>query len=187
MVKKLIITEIKSPDGYEISEPSVQYVTMNPDQDVFLTFINEKSPDFTIRKIDAQTGEALAGAVFSIEKIEEPNKGFVTGSPFTTDTNGEIKLPDLTHGSYRIVETKAPLGYQIETAERIITLKEGEDFEAVFENTKLPELTITKTEEFKDQSVLNRIHRFLYKFVEICGRIYQEIDKIVVANRGGHF
>ena len=52
----------------------------------------------------------------------------------------------------------------------------------------LDEISILKNDdEKKEDSFLNRLHRFFYKFVELCGRIYQEIDKIVVANRGGHF
>ncbi|MBQ7957968.1 MAG: metallophosphoesterase [Clostridia bacterium] len=52
----------------------------------------------------------------------------------------------------------------------------------------LDEISILKNdEEKKEDSVLNIIHRFFYKFVELCGRLYQEIDAIVVANRGGHF
>lgn len=62
---------------------------MEPDQDVTLTFINDESPDLTILKVDKQTGAPLAGAMFTVEKLEEPEKGFVTGSPFTTDA--EIK------------------------------------------------------------------------------------------------
>ncbi len=52
----------------------------------------------------------------------------------------------------------------------------------------LDEISIIKNDdEKKEDSFLNVLHRFFYKFVELCGRIYQEIDAIVVANRGGHF
>lgn len=62
MSKKLVITEIQPPDGYELSSPNVQYATMEPDQDVTLTFINDESPDLTILKVDNRPGAPLAGA-----------------------------------------------------------------------------------------------------------------------------
>lgn len=52
----------------------------------------------------------------------------------------------------------------------------------------LDEVSIIKTDnEHNDNSPLKLFQRFLYKFVEFLGRVYQEIDAIVVANRGGHF
>lgn len=153
--KKLVITEIQPPDGYELSSPNVQYATMEPDQDVTLTFINNESPDLTILKVDKQTGAPLAGAMFTVEKLEEPEKGFVTGSPFTTDAEGKIVLPNMAPGSYRIVETKAPQNYVIDTAERIIDLVEGEDFTAKFEDTKKPTLTVHKVDSITKDPLKN--------------------------------
>lgn len=144
--KKLVITEIQPPAGYELSEPNIQYATMEPDKDITLTFINDESPDLTILKVDKQTGEPLAGAMFSVEKLEEPNKGFISGSPFTTDTEGKIILPNLSPGSYRIIEVKSLPSHVIDTEERIITLKEGEDFTAKFENIKKPSLIVHKVD-----------------------------------------
>ena len=153
--KKLVITEIQPPDGYELSSPNVQYATMEPDQDVTLTFINDESPDLTILKVDKQTGAPLAGAMFTVEKLEEPEKGFITGSPFTTDAEGKIVLPNMAPGSYRIVETKAPQNYVIDTAERIINLVEGEDFTAKFEDTKKPTLTVHKVDSITKDPLKN--------------------------------
>ena len=95
---------------------------------------------------------------------------------------GHIDLP-LPHVAYDFVENDVTTYTTIEFSGDTMTIKtfRGDNSEL------LDELSITKTKDFKDQSVLNKLHRVLYKFVELCGRIYQEIDKIVVANRGGHF
>lgn len=143
---KYIITEIQAPDGYELSDPVTQYVTMEAGKDIEILFINDTSPDLTIQKFDKQTGNPLSGAVFEIEKLEEPNKGTITGSPFTTDAKGEIYIPNLTPGSYKLTEIKAPENYVIDAQERIITLKEGEDFVAKFENIRKPSIMIHKVD-----------------------------------------
>ena len=51
----------------------------------------------------------------------------------------------------------------------------------------LDEISIIKNEEHHDNTPLKLFQRLLYKVVEFLGRVYQEIDAIVVANRGGHF
>ncbi len=57
------------------------------------------------------------------------------------------------------------------------------------DNSKLLDsLTIKKTDtNHKDNSLLKKFHRLLYKVVEVLGYIYLEGDKITVAIRGGHF
>lgn len=51
----------------------------------------------------------------------------------------------------------------------------------------LDSLTLKKTKDFKDNGILQKLHRFVYKFVEFLGIVYQKIDNIVVEIRGGHF
>lgn len=97
---------------------------------------NHRAPDLTIIKRDSQTGAALSGAMFTVEKLQEPDKGFVSGSPFTTDTDGKILLKGLTPGAYKICEVKAPNAYESGNEERVVNLVAGQDFTAVFENTK---------------------------------------------------
>ncbi len=51
----------------------------------------------------------------------------------------------------------------------------------------LDSLTLKKTKDFKDNGILQKLHRFVYKFVEFLGIVYQKIDNVVVEIRGGHF
>ncbi len=51
----------------------------------------------------------------------------------------------------------------------------------------LDSLTLKKTKDFKDDGIMQQLHRFIYKFVEFLGIVYQKIDNVVVAIRGGHF
>lgn len=51
----------------------------------------------------------------------------------------------------------------------------------------LDSVTIEKTEGQKDDMLLKRFQRFLYKVVELLGLVYMKVDAIVVKIRGGHF
>lgn len=51
----------------------------------------------------------------------------------------------------------------------------------------LDSLTIEKTKEQKDDMLLKKFQRFLYKVVEFLGLVYMKVDAIVVKIRGGHF
>lgn len=52
----------------------------------------------------------------------------------------------------------------------------------------LDSLTIVKTDDdHNDDGILKKLHRLLYKVVEVLGWVYLEGDKITVAIRGGHF
>ena len=51
----------------------------------------------------------------------------------------------------------------------------------------LDSLTIEKTKQHNDSTVLKSIQRFLYKFVELLGLVYMRIDAVVVELRGGHY
>ncbi|MBQ2847209.1 MAG: metallophosphoesterase family protein [Clostridia bacterium] len=52
----------------------------------------------------------------------------------------------------------------------------------------LDSLTIKKTDDdHNDDSIFKKLHRVLYKVVEVLGWVYLEGDKITVAIRGGHF
>lgn len=137
--------------------------------------VNHRAPDLTIVKRDSQTGDTLSGAMFTVEKLENPNKGFVTGSPFTTDSKGEIVLKDLEPGAYKVSEVKAPNSYESGNEERIVNLVADEDFTAVFENTEKVTLTVHKVDSVTKDPLKNA--RFeVYKAVN--GSLSGEVVKV---------
>jgi len=56
-------------------------------------------------------GGGLDGAKFSIKPVGGTP---INGSPFTTDSNGEICVDNLPFGAYDVTETVAPTGYSID-------------------------------------------------------------------------
>lgn len=51
----------------------------------------------------------------------------------------------------------------------------------------LDSITIKKTKGFETDETKLSFQKMLYKIVEFLGWVYMQIDRIVVANRGGHF
>lgn len=74
-----------------------------------------------IVKVDADDNQVkLADAEFKITRVSD-------GREYTlkTDANGEAVSSWLRAGQYRLVETKAPAGYEADTQERLVTVQDG--------------------------------------------------------------
>jgi len=70
-----------------------------------------------VKKVDSQTGAALAGATFQLTD----STNAVVGSG-TTDANGLICVGSLNQGTYTWTETAAPPGYVILTTSQQVTI-----------------------------------------------------------------
>jgi len=82
-----------------------------------------------ITKTSSKTGNELAGATFSITDDADPPVA-ISGSPFTTDANGEICVDGLGFGDYLVTETAAPTGFVIDdSTARTVTVDNNADCE----------------------------------------------------------
>ncbi len=109
-------------------------------------------------------------------------KGIIYLNSNAVCDQGYIELP-LPHVAYEFVQNDVTTYTTIEFYGDTMKVKtfRGDNSEL------LDEISIIKNKEHKDNTPLKLFQRFLYKVVEFLGRVYQEIDAIVVANRGGHF
>ena len=83
-----------------------------------------KTREVIVRKLDAETGEALKGCVFTIAMIDpetgEQKVNPKTGEPIylvenaETDENGEYVIKEAPMGTYKFLEIKAPEGYELD-------------------------------------------------------------------------
>jgi hypothetical protein len=98
----------------------------------------------------AGENDPLAGATFSVTG-PSPSTDPVTGSPFTTDANGEVCVDGLAFGDYSVTETGAPAGYAIDDpAARTVTVDTNATCEdatyvgesSAFTDTPLTDLTL---------------------------------------------
>lgn len=72
-------------------------------------------------KYAANTNQPLSGAVFNLENAN----GDVIKSGLTTNNDGQIIIANLADGTYQLVETKAPSGYQLNSTPIKFTINDA--------------------------------------------------------------
>ncbi len=113
---RYIIREHENPEGY-VAELVTLEAEVKSDETTALSVANQPIQGrIQIHKTDALTGEALAGAEFTITRVSglPSHNGNGDGeivAVMTTDANGVAVSPLLTWGTYRIDETKVPEHY----------------------------------------------------------------------------
>ena len=136
-----VIKETKAPTGYMIDTATKQ-VTIKSDEATKITFENTRKASLMIEKVDATDNtKMLSGATFTIYDIY----GTYIGE-YTTEVSGVVFVDNLKDGQYRIVETRAPQGYQIDTAPRTVTVREAMQTKVTFTNKPLTGIVITKVD-----------------------------------------
>lgn len=128
------IAQVKVQEGsLTSSEPNLSFV-----------FTNEYSSRlFNLYLIkEDHSDNALAGAEFMLYR-DEMNRNPVQEEPYVTDSDGKITVESLKTGTYYLVETKAPEGYQLLANPVKIDVTWLEDEMQVTVDDK----TITSTEE----------------------------------------
>ncbi|MDL2232060.1 hypothetical protein LJC63_00580 [Ruminococcaceae bacterium OttesenSCG-928-L11] len=134
----VVITETKGRAGYIIDGVSREVVIEWGKVATVEIFNTPKNPLF-IKKVDAKTGEPLAGAVFTVTKV---NGEFV--GEFTTGRNGFITVTGIEPGFYTVRETKSPDGFILDDTPKTVELKLNQPAEVTFENKPLNGIQISK-------------------------------------------
>ena len=136
--------EVSAPAPYaKLTAPVCAHVdqaTVAGGGTVTVTAKDQKLPDLTIQKLDKQTKQPIPGTVFEIKGIHYGYHQDVTTGP-----DGKAVLTAIPVDSYEVKETSVPAPYVVggETIQTIY-LGPGDDQNLVFENLKMPRLTVTK-------------------------------------------
>ena len=136
--------EVSAPAPYaKLTAPVCAHVdqaTVAGGGTVTVTAKDQKLPDLTIQKLDKQTKQPIPGTVFEIKGIHYGYHQDVTTGP-----DGKAVLTAIPVDSYEVKETSVPAPYVVggETIQTIY-LGPGDDQNLVFENLKMPQLTVTK-------------------------------------------
>ena len=133
-----IVTEIKAPDGY-ILQDTPKTFEIKDGGSMELVFTNKKAYGLQIRKIVKDTGEALPGAKFRVEKAT----GELVGE-YTSNSSGLVTISGLEDGVYVVTEIKAPDGYRLDSTPQNVIVKAGELATVTFENAQLSSVRIRK-------------------------------------------
>ena len=136
--------EVSAPAPYaKLTTPVCAHVdqaTVNSGGTVTVTAKDLKLPNLTIQKLDKQTKQPIPGTVFEIKGIHYGYHQDVTTGP-----DGKAILTAIPVDSYEVKEISVPAPYVVggETIQTIY-LGHGDDQNLVFENLKMPRLTVTK-------------------------------------------
>ena len=108
------IREKSAPEGYLVSVPGEQSVTVTAGGTAHASFANaEITGKIRVVKRDSLTREALAGAEFTVTRLSAPAGATGVGGSvvIVTDASGVAETGWLSWGRYRIEETKVPRHY----------------------------------------------------------------------------
>ena len=134
------VTELQAPAGYHLNE-KVFTAELEEDQVVTVTIPDKVKPGLIIRKVDAETGEPLAGAIFSVIRSD----GSLIGE-YISNQNGMVLVENLPEGTYIIEEIQPPEGYLLdgENSKKTVNLSFENSQEVVFRDFAKPKLLIRK-------------------------------------------
>lgn len=106
-----------------------------------LTIENQKRPNLTVYKHDADTGEPIADTVFEVRAADGHSVDQIK-----TDGEGKAELRNLLPGVYEIIEKSVPSPYLLDAPSQLATLYPNRDHTVYFENHQKPALTVKKVD-----------------------------------------
>lgn len=106
-----------------------------------LTIENQKRPNLTVYKHDADTGEPIADTVFEVRAADGHSVDQIK-----TDSEGKAELKNLLPGVYEISEKSVPSPYLLDAPAQLATLYPNRDHTVYFENHQKPALTVKKVD-----------------------------------------
>ncbi|EHT4843730.1 collagen binding domain-containing protein, partial [Listeria monocytogenes] len=144
------LIETKAPTGYQLDAAPVRFtIDFNQTEAAKVSKTNTaKTGTVVLTKKDSATNTELADATFELRNED----GALVSENLVTDDNGEISVADLAPGDYKLIETKAPTGYQLDAAPVHFTID--------FNQTEAA--NVTKTNKKK-------IGTIIVKFIDVEG------------------
>ncbi|KRL54669.1 hypothetical protein FC70_GL001467 [Paucilactobacillus oligofermentans DSM 15707 = LMG 22743] len=126
-----------------------------------------------ISKIDAADAtKHLAGAAFKLTSADGTIKTGVTNQA------GELDVADLTAGTYKVVETKAPTGYQLDPTEQTVNVTANQTAKAMFLDKRevvTPTTGNLKLIKVAEQDKTNKLAGAHFNIVDTNGKTQQAI------------
>ena len=130
-----------STDSSHILDLREYHVELFPGKTSTLTIENQKRPNLTVYKHDADTGEPIADTVFEVRAADGHSVDQIK-----TDSEGKAELRNLLPGVYEIIEKSVPSPYLLDAPSQLATLYPNRDHTVYFENHQKPRLTVKKVD-----------------------------------------
>lgn len=130
-----------STDSSHILDLRQYHVELFPGKTSTLTIENQKRPNLTVYKHDADTGEPIADTVFEVRAADGHSVDQIK-----TDSEGKAELKNLLPGVYEISEKSVPSPWLLDAPSQLVTLYPNRDHTVYFENHQKPSLTVKKVD-----------------------------------------
>ncbi|MFP7479764.1 SpaA isopeptide-forming pilin-related protein [Terribacillus saccharophilus] len=167
------LVETKAPENYVLDVTPITFtIEKGQETPLAVTAANTLQPGIvSLIKVDKDNPEIhLANAEFQLLD----NQGNIVKERLLTDSEGRIIVEDLAPGSYTFVETKAPVGYELDAAPIEVTVEKGQKEAAVV--TAVNELTtgsaVLEKVDTDDRTV--KLEGAVFKLVNDRGETIQE-------------
>ena len=141
--------EVKVPDGVVLDSTPKSIEIKGGIGGQTLRFVNKATGCLVIKKLDKLTSQPLAGVEFKLsyasgEFVDDANGHLSSLGLYTTDANGEIRVPVV--GTIVVEETKTIPGYTIDpgTKRQVVTVNPSDTQTLTVYNTPGTTLTIQK-------------------------------------------
>lgn len=115
------------------------HVQLFPGRDSTIVLQNDRRPDLTIHKSDADTGAPVPGTVFLVKGADGHSVAEVTTGP-----DGFATVENLLPGVYEVSEKSVPSPYLPDADPQLVTLYPNRNRDVYFENHKRPTVTVQK-------------------------------------------
>ena len=128
-------------DSSHIRDLREYHMELFPGKTSTLTVENQKRPNLTVYKHDADTGEPISDTVFEVRAADGHSVDQIK-----TDSEGKAELKNLLPGVYEISEKSVPSPYLLDAPAQLATLYPNRDHTVYFENHQKPALTVKKVD-----------------------------------------
>lgn len=122
-----------------ILDPTEYHVELFPGKDSTICLQNDKRPNLTVVKRDADTGAPIEGTVFLVKGADGHSVAEVTTGP-----DGSATVSNLLPAVYEVIEKSVPSPYLPDAPSQLVTLYPNRDRTVHFENHKRPTVTVQK-------------------------------------------
>ena len=133
-----------------ILDPLEHHIQLFPGKTSTITLENNKRPNLTIHKKDADTGEPIPGTVYLVKGADGHSIAEVE-----TDENGVAVVENLLPGVVEVIEKSVPEPYLLAEESQTVTLYPNRDRDVYFENYKRPVIEIIKENEITHDPLEN--------------------------------